>query len=89
MLEIGNRALEIMEARLGHGDLSVGSILVQLGRVHVRQKDFIKAEEYFQRAMQIVVAKLGPDHPHTADHVSTLLPQFISFFIYIYNVNFD
>jgi len=45
----------------------VSSILVPLGRVEMRKENYKQAEAYYDRALQIVKTKLGPEHPQTAD----------------------
>lgn len=82
VLEIGNRALKIMEARLGHDDLSVGAILSQLARVNVHQKKYQLAEPNLMRALEIANVKLGPEHPHAADYV--IIYSFYFYFLLSY-----
>jgi tetratricopeptide (TPR) repeat protein len=69
-LKTGFRALEITEARLGPDDPNVSSILVRLGRVHMRDAKYKEAKAYFKRALTIVQNKLGPEHHYAGDNVS-------------------
>lgn len=51
-----------MEASVGTDDVAVAGVLYQLARCLREGKEVgTQAEEYFQRAVEIQEAKLGPD----------------------------
>ncbi|WP_164021593.1 CHAT domain-containing tetratricopeptide repeat protein [Pyxidicoccus trucidator] len=68
----GEHALALREAVLGGTHLEVADCLNLLGRLHLRQEDFDRAEPLLQRALAIREAALGKNHPDVAKSLHNL-----------------
>ncbi|MEZ4379897.1 MAG: serine/threonine-protein kinase [Nannocystaceae bacterium] len=62
-LDLGARALAIVEELYGGEDRRICGALVALGNANVGKGRFAEAEAQYTRALAILEAKLGPDHP--------------------------
>jgi tetratricopeptide (TPR) repeat protein len=65
-LALATEGLPDLEATLGPNHLQVGTLVLHIGRINMRRKEFVQAELMLSRALQIHEAFLGADHPKTA-----------------------
>jgi CHAT domain-containing protein/Tfp pilus assembly protein PilF len=62
---VAERALAIAERVLDERDVNVGLALATAGMAHEEVLDHATAQRYLARALEVLTATLGPDHPQT------------------------